>query len=324
MTQGFEALDIQCDNPAAAGDHPLTPTGLVQISHGLRATGLFEDDALTDLLNDYPHEDLHVTTMEVDAAPGQPTSAWRAGTTKGLSGAQILRAVKNGHLWLNVKRLDRNAPTYGRLLDAVYRELSTALGCPPPAWRSATLLVSSPSASVYYHLDSIPNILWHIRGHKTLFLYPHDDERFASSEQIERICSGESDEELRYALEFEDAARKCPLEPGQAMMWPQNSPHRVANTAGLNVSLSTEHLTSRARRRVYMHRGNRLLRRVGFKPAAGNPDSPGAAVKMALAACQSIVRKMLHAKPIKFELTPTFKVDPEAARGYRNIVAPDD
>ena len=184
MTQRFESLDIQCDNPAAAGDHPLTPSGLVQISHELRATSLFEDDALTDLLNDYPHEDIHVTTMEVNAAPGQPTSAWRAGTTKGLSGAQILRAVKNGHLWLNVKHLDRNAPTYGRLVDAVYRELSAALGCPPPAWRSATLLVSSPSASVYYHLDSIPNILWHIRGYKTLFLYPHDDERFASLEQI--------------------------------------------------------------------------------------------------------------------------------------------
>jgi hypothetical protein len=322
MTQRFEPLDIQCDNPQAAGAYPLTPRELLLMSHRLRATGLFEDDALAELLDGYPHEDLHITTMKVDAAPGQPTSDWRAGTTQGLGGEQILRAVRSGHLWLNVKRLDRNAPLYAQLLDTLYRELSATLGCTPPSWRSATLLISSPGASVYYHLDSIPNILWHIRGRKTVFLYPNDDERFAPTEFIERICSGESDEELPYRPDFESAARVIELEPGRALMWPQNSPHRVANSDGLNVSLSTEHLTPRARRRVYLHRGNRLLRRAGITP--GGVDARGGNVKMALAACDSVLRKLRRQKPIRFELTPTFRVDPEAHNGYRDIGSADE
>ena len=214
MNRPTTPLGIRCANRDAAGSHPLTPERLLHISHALHSTGLFDDEALIRLLDDYPHEDIHVTTMTVDAEPGQPTSDWRAGTTRGLSGEEILRAVNRGQLWLNIKRLGHNAPDYQALMERMYRELSAELGCAPPVWTSATLLVSSPGASVYYHVDSVPNVLWHIRGEKTAYVYPADDPVFAPREHLEQICSGESDEELPYRPEFDAAADRWPSPTG--------------------------------------------------------------------------------------------------------------
>ena len=41
------------------------------------------------------------------------------------------------------------------------------------------------------------------------------------------------------------------LDGGQVVAWPQNSPHRVENVSGVNVSLSCEYATERSRRREY-------------------------------------------------------------------------
>jgi hypothetical protein len=50
------------------------------------------------------------------------------------------------------------------------------------------------------------------------------------------------------------------LQPGEMVTWPQHTPHRVVNTQGVNVSLSTEHMTSRAARRNNVFLANRHFR----------------------------------------------------------------
>ncbi len=315
----LEHLDIHCVNSLDSGAHPLTPPMLLSFTHNLVNTGLFEDEALIQLLDSYPAQDIHVTTMTTSTNPGQPISNWRVGTTEGLSGKDILEAVRKGHLWLNVKRLGENTPVFKSLLGTIYQELSHVLSCPDPKWQQATLLISSPTASVYYHADSIPNLLWHIRGKKTVFVYPHSNSRFASQQQLELICSGEREEKLDYRADFEPFAQQLDLSPGQALLWPQNSPHRVINTSGLNVSLSTEHITLEARQTVNLHRANRLLRQLGIQPNINSPDSLSAITKQGIAVCQSLAKKALRKAPISFDLTPTFKVDPNADLGYRDI-----
>lgn len=319
MADQVTTLDIQCVNPLDSGPHPLTPAKPLKFTHAMLNNGLFDDAALVRLLDHYPAHDIHVTTMALGANPNQTANHWRVGTTEGLSGEEILSAVRKGQLWLNIKRLNDNAPIYQPLFRAIYRELAQQLCCPVPKWQKATLLVSSPTASVYYHADSVPNILWHIRGEKTVFVYPHTDPRFASLEHLELICSGESEEELPYHPDFEPFAAQFVLKPGQALIWPQNSPHRVINTRELNVSLSTEHITPEARRKVNLHRGNRLLRKLGAQPKWNHPASLPGITKQALAVCQSALKKVLRKAPISFELTPTFRVDPDAALGYRDI-----
>lgn len=292
----------------------------MRFSHRLSDTGLFDDQALARLLDNYPVKDIHVTTMTCGEGLNQSTSNWRVGTTAGLAGEQILTAVRKGQLWLNIKRLAENAPEYQALLSSIYQQLGHLLHCKPPRWQRATLLVSSPAASVYYHADSIPNVLWHLRGEKQVFVYPKNNSRLAPQEQLELICSGETEEELSYMTDFESFAERLQLKPGQAVMWPQHSPHRVVNIRGLNVSLSTEHITPEARQLVNLYRGNRLLRRLGMHPALNRPDSLPGRTKRGLALCQIAARKLLRKAPVSFDLTPTFTVDPDAKLGYRDIL----
>lgn len=320
MHQQIENLNIHCTNSSESGKNPLTPPELLHVSHDLLKTGLFDDEALVQLLDRYPTEDIHVTTMAPSSGPEQDVNNWRVGTTEGVSGEQILRAVRNGRLWLNIKRLAENAPVYQALMSTLYQELSSQLACPSPAWQRATLLVSSPTTSVYYHADSIPNLLWHIRGHKTVFVYPHSNFKFASQQQLELICSGKREERLNYRPEFENSAQRIDLKPGQALLWPQHSPHRVVNTSGLNVSLSTEHITPEARHKVNQFRANRLLRKLGIDPAVTPPNSLSAQTKHGIAMCHNVAKKLLKKEPISFDLTPTFRVDPDTELGYRDII----
>lgn len=318
MNSKIDNLDIQCVNSSDSGAHPLTPSKLLRFTHNLLDTGLFQDEALIQLLDHHPAQDIHVTTMTTSTDPDQLISDWRVGTTEGLSGKEILSAVHKGHLWLNIKRLAENAPVFQSLLGSIYQELAQTLSCPAPKWQRATLLISSPAASVYYHADSIPNLLWHIRGKKTVFVYPSDS-RFASPQQLELICSGESEEKLDYRADFESFAQQLDLTPGQALLWPQNSPHRVVNTSGLNVSLSTEHITPEARQKVNLLRANRLIRRLGVQPKMNPPGSLTCGAKQGIAVCQTVLKKVLRKAPISFDLTPTFIVDPNAELGYRDI-----
>lgn len=298
-------------------DVPDLSSGSVQhFRHAIGRSGLFDDAALASLLDGYPAHDLNVTTMGQRFSDG----GWRTGAVRDLRGEEILRAVRAGHLWLNVKYLHRNRPEYARLMDDVYAEISGRRRSEMPAWRTATLLISSPNAFVHYHADSVPNILWHLRGRKRIFVYPADDERFAPSAWMERICAGDQDEDLPYRSEFEEAARVFELEPDWALIWPQHSPHRVENVDGLNVSLSTEHMTATHRRRVQIMRANGLLRRLRLGPRSRKPDSLVARAKVALALTHRGVQKVVRRKPIQYETPVTFHVDPDSPTGYRDVV----
>ena len=244
---------------------------------------------------------------------------WRHGAVGKLAGNDILTAVRRGHLWLNIKNLDINEPLFATLLLGIYQQLADITHEPVPDWLGATLLVSSPNAFVHYHADSIPNILWHVRGRKNIFLYPSNDSRYASAEDLEKICTGEIDEGLAYAATFESAAHCIELVPGMAAMWPQHMPHRVVNVDGLNVSLSTEHITRDIRARVNVFRGNRLLRKIGIVPQEQCIDGVFALAKRAMALGQRGFRKLQKKPPISYDLTPTFHVDPQSPTGYVDI-----
>jgi hypothetical protein len=79
---------------------------------------------------------------------------------------------------------------------------------------------------------------------------------------VEKVILGRHAEEIPYQTRFDDEAAICDLEPGQVVFWPHHSPHRVTNMEGLNVSLSTEHMTRSATRRNNVHMANNLLRQL--------------------------------------------------------------
>jgi len=229
---------------------------IVRASHNLLDTGLFDDRALIELFDRHAPEDLLVYRMRDDH---RRMDDFQFGSRGELTAAELLQAVRDGRLWLNIIHINYHHPEFRALVDAVYDELEAACGGFKAKQRNANLLVSSPRAQVYYHADAPLNMLWHLRGRKRVWVYP-GDERFAPREWVEMIFTRESDDDLPYDPAFDEFATAYDLEPGQMLTWPQNTPHRVENIDGLNVSLTTEHYTPAAMRKRMTYLANRYLR----------------------------------------------------------------
>ena len=224
--------------------------------HRLHELEMFSDNALSELLDRHPRRDLGVNTMGHDPAL---RSEWREGSPGTLTGEQLLEASRRGRVWLNVRRVLDHHPEYAQLVRDLYADLEAAVPGLATYNHSANLLISSPGAQVYYHLDCPVNMLWHLRGRKRVWAYPLET-GIVSDATIEGVLAGEKSEELDFQPEWDELAITTELEPGEMITWPQHTPHRVVNTDGLNVSLSTEHMDRAAARRNNVYLANRHFR----------------------------------------------------------------
>ena len=282
--------------------------------HRLHEEGLFSDESLARIISTYPRKELYVATMETQQ---NSNCLWRTGTIEGLTGDQALEAVKKGHLWFNLKKAHKFIPELGKIIDDLFAEIGDETGRRLPIWHSGSLLISSPTACVPFHADCEPNLLFHIRGRKRIWIYPAMDPQFASLEDMEMICAGEIEEDLPYRPHFDEQAVVYELTPGLAASFPQTAPHRIENIDGLNISLSTEFLTPAARRRIYVMRANRALRHAtGWGPMAFNADGPVAAAKVAVISMARLIEKLAGRPAFKAKLEKSFRVDPSAPKGF--------
>ncbi len=245
--------------------------------HNLHESKLFTDEALIDLLDRFPRQNLHALTMGSD--PTRPEEN-RLAVNEGVSGADLLSAVKKGRFWLNITRVDRADRRYRQLIDELYAQLSAQVPGFEPDLSQGSLLISSPNALVYYHADAPASVLWHFRGRKRVWVYPAMDARYLQREVLEDIFAGVRHEYLTFDQAFDADAEVYDLEPGQWITWTQNAPHRVTNFDSLNVSLTTEHFTRQSRWRARVYSANRFLRvRFGVHGLSVNEQGPGAVMK---------------------------------------------
>jgi len=284
--------------------------GPVVGSHALADTGLFSDDALIELLDRFPRERLYALSMGTDPTRSADN---RLALHDGVSGADLLRAVHLGRLWLNLTRVDRVDARYRRVIDDLMGTLGGHVAGFPPDSSQASLLISSPHAQVYYHADGPASALWHVRGRKRVWIYPALDPRYASREMLEDIFAGVRHEYLPYEPAYDDGAEVFDLEPGQWLHWPQNAPHRVCNLEGVNVSLTTEYFTGASRRRARVYVANRYFRtRLGWR-------DPSAREHGAAALCKTLVHgiaRRIGLDPVRTKRhVPTLRVDANAPGG---------
>ena len=279
-------------------------------SHKLHAHELFTDAALVELLDHFPREHLYALNMGTDPARCDEN---RLALHDGVSGQELLQAVKNGRLWLNVTRVDRADSRYRRLVTDLYEELSAQMPGFSPDASQGTLLISSPQALVYYHADGPASVLWHIRGRKRVWVYPALDPRYMKRELLEDIFAGVRHEYLPYEHAYDDGATVQDLEPGQWITWPQNAPHRVTNLDGVNVSLSTEHFTRESKRRARVYVANRFFRRrLGWADPSAREQG---AVALAKSVVQRIARR-IGLDPVQFKRhVPVLRVVASAPEG---------
>ena len=278
----------------------------LEFGHDLHTRPMFSDDGLVEVLDRYPRDQLGVFTMGDDAVVWR---TWRRGEAGGLSGEQILRAVAEGRIWLNLRDVNRWLPDYAALSDELFA--AKAAGSPglKTFKRDVALLISSPSVQVFYHLDVPLVSLWQLRGRKRVWLYP-PVAPFVDESQLERIVLRETAEQFAYDPAWDAAARVVDLEPGRMVTWRQNAPHRIENGPVVNVSLSVEFMTPQALLRANMVYGAGVLRRrAGLAVRHDAAFGPGMLAKAAVArAAKALKLQAAH----ETRLPVTFRLDQAA------------
>ncbi len=304
--------DWSHEQTALFGHHP------VMIEHDLHRRELFSDDALADLIECLPRHHYHVNAMSEAGGNGR---MWREGQFDGLSGHEVLSAVKNGRIWVSLQRLHEVDARYADVLDGIYAGIETRVRGMKTYKRDIGLLISSPRAQVFYHCDIPGQMLWQLRGRKRVYVYPNRPP-FLCPQEMETIVLGEADEEhMPYESWFDNHAVVFDLEPGQMAHWPLNAPHRVENHDCMNVSFTTSHYTDDLRASYAVHYANGILRRwTGAEHLSAQTSGAGLYAKMAFAAF--VKYSGLH-KHNQRAFRIDFQVDPGSDTGWRDIPAFD-
>jgi len=239
---------------------PITAAGIHD--HSLVGQGFATDDALAAMLDRYPADLFDINLYDYDDA-GQVSL--RTGSRGRLGGAELLAAIQQGRLWVNLREVESGWP---ELWAAAMTEFGKVQGACPglrAVRSSGQLILSSPKARVPYHFDAAGVVLFHLRGRKRVFVYPGDEAHLAETD-MEQVVTRQTTEELPYSLAFEADAQVIDLEPGQALTWPLYAPHRVENLDRFCVSLSIEFQTWPSRFRNGALFTNAVLRRAGGRP----------------------------------------------------------
>ncbi len=231
--------------------------------HSLHESDLFADEALVSLIDRFPREGVEVFTMGYDPAT---SGQWFFGRRGTLDGRALLDGVKAGRLWLNLRKVNHHDPAINALCERMFEEIAAKTGV-STLKPDLGLLISSPNAHVFYHLDMPLVMLWQLRGTKTVRVYPAAAPCIRDAD-LEAVALRESDEQLPYDPAWDRMALTHDLKPGEMMTWVQNAPHRIVNGDMVNVSLSIEFQTPKALWRANLIYGNGLLRRwFGLKPS---------------------------------------------------------
>jgi len=233
------------------------------LKHNYHKSSLFNDKALEELLDNYPRESLQCYTMGTDP---EKHNDWTPVHIAERSGAEIMQALKKGRFWVNLINIAEYNQDYRDLVNDMYQRIrsnSPHLKNIKPAF--SALLISSPGIQVYSHVDVDANMLWHLKGRKKAWVYPHDDKRFTSQTYIEEIIAQERHENIPYEKWFDDYAVHAELKPGDVVSWPQHSPHRIENI-DLNISITTSYASKASRRLIGVYGFNHhFLKKMGVK-----------------------------------------------------------
>jgi hypothetical protein len=283
--------------------------------HNLHESSLFSDESLVDVLDRHPRDLVYAITMGDDPARQEN----RLAIHDGVSGRDLLEAVKRGRFWLNVTRVNLVDARFRDLIERLYGGLARTVRGFKPQKTQGSLVISSPRAIVYLHADAPPNILWHVRGRKKIWIYPALDERFLPREDLEDILASARHEYLPYRADFDAHATLYEAGPGDMVTWPQNAPHRVTNLDSFNVALSTEHFTAESRARVRLYTANRFLRnRFRLARLSARVTGPGAFAKIALHRAARLLR--LEPDPtVRKQWIPTLRVSADSPTGVADL-----
>lgn len=274
-----------------------------KIEHNLHLSPLFQKDALAELIEKYPREHYALVYM---GAQGD-RRFWREGDLDGMSGQAVIDAIANGRMWLNLRSVKSVDQRYANLVKDIFGELGQRVPNFSSFDEGIGILISSPKAQVYYHIDLPGQALWQISGTKRVYVYPAAAP-FLTAEQLEAVSLFEVEVDVPYEPWYDQHATIIDLQPGEMLHWPLNAPHRVENHDCLNISMTLEYWSEDIKRSHVVNMANGLLRnRFGIAPAARQTHGP---VYFGKAAMQGFMRRSGWVKRARKARRPIdFKLD---------------
>ena len=135
--------------------------------HSLNRLAWFDDADLVGLFDNYPRERLRVWQSGGNL---QNYTDWGPVDTTGVTGREMLDCLYKGSLWFNFQRIDLVDEKYRRVSERLYDEIAQQCRGFSVEFIHSYLLVSSPRAMVYLHIDAYENLLFVIRGGKIFYL----------------------------------------------------------------------------------------------------------------------------------------------------------
>ena len=276
-----------------------TLAGPTAFPHTLDLERVAGDGALIALLDAYPEELMDINSYSYDQ---NDQFTLTTGVRGRATGAVILRQIKEGRLWVNLRGIGDHLPD-------LWTEALTALKAVThvkPVKAAGQLILSSPRTRVPYHFDAAGVVLFHLRGRKRIYVYPANEAHLPQA-HVEQSIMRQTTEELPYHPAMDQAAWVRDLSPGEAVTWPLYAPHRVENLAEFNVSLSIEFQTWESRVTGGAHFFNGVSRRWGLTPAS--MQNIPVAAKAGLWLCALVIRRLGVVKNRIRDLERSFNLD---------------
>lgn len=240
--------------------YPATPT---RVAHRLAGHPLLELDALAELA-----ERMRPGTLEHKAATNLPLGISDSEIpASDLTVRDAFASIETCGSWILLRELEQD-PAYRDLLHGVLSELRPQIEPVTGEMMKlvAFIFVSSPEAVTPLHFDPEYNILFQIRGHKTMTLFPATDSEIVTQRFREDYYNGGS-RSLPWRPEFEERGQEIHIEPGQGIYVPILAPHWVKTHDQVSISLSLTWQSDWSFDQADTHRFNSRLRQLGLRPA---------------------------------------------------------
>lgn len=185
----------------------------------------------------------------------------------GLGVEETLARIDESCSWMVLKWVEED-PEYAALLDACLGPIERAAAKQVGRTfdRHAFIFVSSPNAVTPLHMDHEHNVLFQIRGSKTIRMWDPDDRGVVSEQDLETFHAAFVHRNLPFDERFGVTARVLPLQAGQGLHFPVTAPHWVQNGPEVSVSFSVTFRSDWAEARENLHRVNARLRKLGLEP----------------------------------------------------------
>ena len=161
-------MPIFATNWQATGADRKWRDSTVVLEHTLPRNPLFGMAALAGLIETLPRENY---VLMHTGPVGSDKKLWEEGEIADLSGEDVIKAIRRGNLWLLIRHVEDVSDPMSRLLQDIYEEIDTNVADGYPTFnRISDILISSPSAQVYYHFDHNGQTLWQVHGSKRVYV----------------------------------------------------------------------------------------------------------------------------------------------------------